>query len=105
MGKKHDRYYNTPDPNGHSPADMKELVRTLCNKNIDLYTFRLNDVTDKFESAIKEHLKKFGCVLTVLRLGDLEKNERGELCGSALDRILPQIMMSIDSSVMRSNWG
>jgi hypothetical protein len=105
MGLQHDRYYHTKDPNGHEPADMKGLVRTLCNKNIDLYTFRLNDVTDKMESVLnnREHLKKYGSALTVLRLGDLERNARGELVGSALDRIFPQIMASIDSSVWRSN--
>ena len=93
MGPQHDRYLTCPDPAGRSTADLYDLVRQLCNKHIDVYFFHLMDVTLKMESYLQSLLSKYRCKLFVLKLD------------SNIDQLLPNIIQSIDSSVMRSNWG
>lgn len=58
MGPEHDRYIDCDDPAGRSPKDLKDLVRKMCNKYIDLHIFHLNDVTNKQEKLLENELKK-----------------------------------------------
>lgn len=111
MGAQHDRYLNCRDPAGFSPEDLKDMVavvrihpyltrlqntqtRTqLCNKNIDIHFFHLMDVTNKMEAVFDELLGKYRCKLYRWKLDH------------DIEAFLPNLLQSIDSSVMRSNWG
>lgn len=93
MGPEHDRYLTCDDPSGKKSSDLKTYVRQMCNKNIDLYFFHLMHVTIQMEQLLDSHLQKFGC-----RLYDLKLDQN-------VEQFLPNVLQSIDSSVMRSNWG
>ncbi|KAJ3223616.1 hypothetical protein HK099_000908 [Clydaea vesicula] len=93
MGPRHDRYIDCEDPNGLRTSDFKNIIRELCNKNIDLHFFHLTEATKKMEVVFDTLLKKYSCKLFVWKL---DQN---------VDQFLPNVLQSIDSSVMKSNWG
>jgi len=93
MGMQHDRYINCEDPGGFKATDLKEKIAVLCNKNIDIHFFHLMDVTLKMERLFDTLLSKYKCKLYVWKLDQ------------DVDQFLPNVIQSIDSSVMRSNWG
>ena len=93
MGAQHDRYLRVSDPFGHNPLDLKEIIRYMCNNNIDLHFFHLMKVTEKMESCFDIMLNKFGAKLYVW---NIEQN---------IDQFLPLVVQSIESSVVKSTWG
>ncbi len=88
-----DRYLTCEDPNGHSTANVRDAIRDLANRNVDLHFFHLMEITQKMEAFLDSLLRVYNSKLFVSQLD------------SNVEQFLPHIVQSINSSVMRSNWG
>ncbi|KAI8804616.1 hypothetical protein BJ742DRAFT_871711 [Cladochytrium replicatum] len=60
-----DRYAEGPDPSGRGPEYLFNLLRMLCNKDIEYHFFHVDDATTKMERRFDQELRKYGSQLYV----------------------------------------
>ncbi|KAI8806189.1 hypothetical protein BJ742DRAFT_774438 [Cladochytrium replicatum] len=90
-GAQNDRYFNSPDPAGYGPEDMKGVLRYLANSDIEMHCFKLQARTDKMERRFKEILNRYAADLYVHHID--QKPEE----------FLPNVLKAVSSSVVRSS--
>ncbi|KAJ3116100.1 hypothetical protein HK098_006713, partial [Nowakowskiella sp. JEL0407] len=89
-GRDNDRWLDTPDPSGRGPEYIFEMIRTMCNKEIEYHFFHLDQQTEKMERRFDQELRKYGSQLFVHPLtADVES-------------FLPAVLVAVTESMTRS---
>ncbi|KAJ1570045.1 hypothetical protein HK096_004581 [Nowakowskiella sp. JEL0078] len=89
-GKDNDRWMDEPDPSGRGPKQVFEMIRMMCNKEIEYHFFHLDKQTEIMEQRFDQELRQYGSQLFVHTLTQ------------DVDSFLPAFLAAVTESMSRS---